>query len=240
MSEEIVPFDLVRMFMGDEPPLYILEILFRTTIIYIYTLLLLRLIGGRSVSQLSLIEFLLVIALGSAVGDALFYPQVPLLHAMAVITLVVAADKVLDKLTVHFRTAKRVLDGEPTMLVRDGQTVFENLREQNIGDAELRSRLRTKGIRNLGEVEFAFSEPGGVISVFRYDEPRPGLRIAPPAVTVDLPDPDSDQRICCKRCGHVTGTLPADADPAGDNPPECDNCGGCDWTRPETQDRQDA
>jgi uncharacterized membrane protein YcaP (DUF421 family) len=43
---------------------------------------LVRWVGGRGVAQLSLIEFLLVIAPGSAVGDALFYPEVPLLHAM--------------------------------------------------------------------------------------------------------------------------------------------------------------
>ena len=96
MDQPVVPFDLVRMFVGSEPALFYLEIVVRTVIVYSYTLLLLRWIGGRSVAQLSMVEFLLVIALGSAVGDALFYPEVPLLHAMAAISLVVLINKGLD------------------------------------------------------------------------------------------------------------------------------------------------
>lgn len=75
MDEPVVAFDLGRMLLGDDPPLFLAEILVRTLIIYGWTLLLLRWVGGRSIAQLSIIEFLLVIALGSAVGDALFYPR---------------------------------------------------------------------------------------------------------------------------------------------------------------------
>ena len=42
----------------------------------------LRWIGSRTIAQLSTVEFLLVIALGSAVGDSMFYAEVPLLHAL--------------------------------------------------------------------------------------------------------------------------------------------------------------
>ena len=54
------------MFLGDAPALFYAEILVRTVIIYGYTLLLIRWIGGRSVAQLSMVDTLLVIALGSA------------------------------------------------------------------------------------------------------------------------------------------------------------------------------
>ena len=86
MDEPVVAFDFGRMFLGDEPPLFLLEIVLRTVVIYVYTLVLIRWIGSRSIGQLSLVEFLLVIALGSAVGDAMFYPDVPLIHCMIVIT----------------------------------------------------------------------------------------------------------------------------------------------------------
>lgn len=58
--------------------------------------LLLRWLGSRTIGQLSTIEFLLVIALGSAVGDAMFYPDVPLIHALLVVMVVVVANKLLD------------------------------------------------------------------------------------------------------------------------------------------------
>ena len=64
--DQITAFDWQRIFVGDEPPLFLLEIVFRIAVIWPWTMILLRWIGGRSISQLSLVEFLLVIALGSA------------------------------------------------------------------------------------------------------------------------------------------------------------------------------
>ncbi|WP_284164810.1 hypothetical protein [Frigidibacter sp. SD6-1] len=107
MSNAIEPFDPVRMFLGTDPALFYLEIVFRTCLVYAYSLLLIRWIGGRGIAQMSIVEFLLVIALGSAVGDALFYPEVPLLHAMLVITIVILINKALDLAVVHSLSSRR-------------------------------------------------------------------------------------------------------------------------------------
>ena len=112
------------MFLGDDPPLYYLEIVVRCTVIYVWTIALLRWIGGRSVTQLSLVEFLLVIALGSAVGDALFYPDVPLAQAMLVILVVVVINKVIDAAILRWDPVKRVVDGGPVEMIRDGRIVL--------------------------------------------------------------------------------------------------------------------
>lgn len=65
------------MLIGDEPPTFVLEIIIRTAIVYAYSLTLLQWLGSRAIGQLSTVEFLLVIALGSAVGDAMFIPTCP-------------------------------------------------------------------------------------------------------------------------------------------------------------------
>ena len=67
MEPGFVPFDLQRMFFGDYPPLFYAEVAFRVVVIYGYTLVLIRWIGGRGVAQLSMVELLLVIALGALV-----------------------------------------------------------------------------------------------------------------------------------------------------------------------------
>jgi hypothetical protein len=54
MSEDVVAFDLTRMLIGDTSLFFVLEIAFRTVVIYVYTLALIRWIGGRSIGQLSL------------------------------------------------------------------------------------------------------------------------------------------------------------------------------------------
>lgn len=62
--QEIIPsLDWQRIFIGDEPPIFLLEIVVRTVIVYSYSLALIRWIGGRGIGQMSIVEFLLVVAL---------------------------------------------------------------------------------------------------------------------------------------------------------------------------------
>lgn len=229
MNQPITPFDLHRMFLGDDPPLFYLEIVARCVIIYVWTIVLLRWIGGRSVTQLSLVEFLLVIALGSAVGDALFYPEVPLFHAMLVILLVVVVNKVIDEAILRWETAKRIVDGDPIELMRDGRILGGAVSRRTMGHAELTSALRAAGIRNLGEVERVYMEANGKLSIFRRDLPAPGLVIMPPH-EIDRPEqadpPHRAPRVCCESCGLVMSgsELPDDL--------HCPECGHDRWVPP--------
>ncbi|AKH99017.1 putative membrane protein [Hoeflea sp. IMCC20628] len=226
MDQAVIPFDWARMLLGDAPPSFLFEILFRTVVIYIYTFGLIRWIGGRSISQLSLVEFLLVIALGSAVGDTLFYPDVPLLHAMLVITVIVLINKGLDFLILRSDTAQKVIDGKPDWILQDGRLNTEQSSDRGMGKAEVLAMLRLEGIRNLGEVENAFLEASGSLSVFRTSKPIAGMPIVPPHEICPLPrvDPTSQDggsgSLCCMDCALLrTGSEIS-----------CQNCGGEDWT----------
>ena len=155
MDQPITPFDLQRMFLGDYPLLFYAEVAVRIVIIYGWTLLLIRWIGGRGVAQLSMVEFLLVIALGSAVGDAMFYPEVPLLVAMFVISLIVLINKILDKLIVRSQRAEQIIDGSPVAILRDGALEIAGLHARDLGTDEVKAMLRGQGVSNLGQVEHA-------------------------------------------------------------------------------------
>ena len=235
MDQPVIPFDLHRMFLGDDPPLYYLEIVVRCTVIYVWTIALLRWIGGRSVTQLSLVEFLLVIALGSAVGDALFYPDVPLAQAMLVILVVVLINKVIDAAILRWDPVKRVVDGGPVEMVRDGRIVVRSVNHRTMGNAELVSALRTFGVRNLGELDRVYREGNGRLSVFRRDRPEPGLAIEPPP-EIDAPGaPDpAGTLVCCGNCGLVV-TRPAGV-PPGASLGSCPDCGQDHWVAPVAPD----
>lgn len=227
MDQAVIPFDWARMLLGDQPPGFLVEILFRTIVIYVYTFCLIRWIGGRSISQLSMVEFLLVIALGSAVGDSLFYPDVPLLHAMLVITVIVLINKGLDFLILRWNAAQKAIDGTPTWLVRDGRLDTEQSTGRGLGNAEVLALLRVEGIRNLGEVENAFLEASGSLSVFRARTPIFGMPIMPPHEICPPPRFESAygqvqgrSKLCCLDCGGLrTGTEA-----------HCRHCGGNMWT----------
>ena len=151
--DQIIAFDLERMVLGTEPALFYLEIVVRTVIIYAYALLLLRWLGSRTVGQLSTVEFLLVIALGTAIGDPMLGPDVPLLQAMLVVTLVVGINKGLDLLIARFKTAERIIDGTPEPVVTEGVICRTFLSSTSMGTSQLFQQLRERGIDQLPERE---------------------------------------------------------------------------------------
>lgn len=228
MQDPIVPFELKRMFLGEQPLMFYAEIAVRTLIIYGYTLALIRWIGGRSVTQLSMVDLLLVIALGSAVGDATFYPDVPLLQAMLVITVIVCLNKLIDNLIERYDRAKRIIDGRTVAVVRDGRIDPHGLMLRDISALELKSLLRLRGVSNLGQVEYAFHESGGGLSVFHRETSVPGLPIVPPEDVAPLPPlsaAPAEAPVCCLNCGamRVAASVARDT--------RCTDCGRRDgWT----------
>lgn len=235
-NTDIIPFDLQRMFLGDMSWLFLLEIAVRTIIIYAYFLVLLRLIAKRGVRQLSFFEVAIIVALGSAVGDPMFYPEVPLLHSMLVITIVVGVERAVGVLVSRSKRIAVLLEGEPRQIVGDGKIDMKSLQGEELSTEEVLEMLRLAGIEQLGEVKRAFLEQSGSMSTFRYEPQavRPGLPIIPPwdvkrppSVRVGTTAP-IDGLYACSSCGYV---LPYQA---GDPLTACPNCGNDEWMRAVT------
>lgn len=224
-------FDLHRMFIGDLPWAFTLEVMVRTVIIYVYTLLLIRLLSRRAIGQLSLIEFALVIALGSAVGDPMFYEDVPLLHGFAVITTVVLLNRGINWLMTRSETVERVVEGVPASLIQNGQVDIPNLRRYGLSQEELFEFLRSQGVENLGSIREAYFEQNGQISLFGYatGEKRIGLRIVPPWDIVKVNTfHENDfvgkaQPLACQRCGFTRSFFQ-------EKLPACPICQNVTWT----------
>lgn len=230
MDEPVIAFEAGRMWLGEQPPLFFLEILFRSVLAYAWCFTLIRLLSGKAVAQMSMTDFVLVIALGSAVGDMAFYADVPILHALLAVTVIIIVTKLLDRLMHDSDLAKRLLDNAPVTLVHEGVIDVASAARRDIGTLEVMERLRLNGIRNLGEVEWAFLEADGGTSVFRHARARPGLSIVPPFDLAPRPpamrDAPPGQARCCRECGHVH---PAGGPP----PPHCPNCGCGNWVAAE-------
>ncbi len=164
-------FDLVRIFVGDKPPLFFLEIVFRTVVLFLYLMFLFRLIGQRGVGQITLFEFALIIALGSASGDPMFQVDIPLLHGMVVILVVVLLHKTITRLNQRSRDSQKLTEGEALRLVKDGAVEINELRRSLVAPDELLMELRKSGVRFLEEVERAYFETDGTVSVFKTGQP---------------------------------------------------------------------
>ena len=164
------PFDWHRLFIGDEPILYLLEIVFRTVFIYGYAVIMLRYLGKRGQRNLSTFQNVVIVALGSATGDSMFYPGVSILYACVVITTIVGLGRMVQELQLRAQPFNAFLQGKPLMMIRKGEVLKEAMDEARLRPDEFMAMLRDQGIRNTGEVEFAFLERSGLLSVYHYDE----------------------------------------------------------------------
>ncbi len=226
-------FDLHRILLGRLPWLYLAEILLRTTIVYFYALFVVRTIGKRGMGQLAPFDFVIIIALGSAVGDPMFYPDVPLLHALVAITAIVLLTRGVTHLTQRSKRVQDLLSATAARLVRDGVMDLAAMRQEGIARTELFEALRTIGIEHLGEVERAYLEPSGKISAFKQPQEsvRPGLPVLPEGVEGRLRTHRPGETVligaayACWECGHTVDLL------SGKPFPECAACQGRQWVR---------
>lgn len=113
---------------------------------------------------------MLVIAVGSAAGDPMFYPEVGLIQGILVITVIILLHRLTGYALHHFKSMETAIEGNALLVVSEGEACPERLGSGTLTESELMALLRLEGVRDTGEVEWAFFEPNGRLSVFRYPE----------------------------------------------------------------------
>ncbi len=232
--EEIQVFDWKRIFLGDYPIAFLLEIVFRTVIMYLYTIFLLRFLGKRGMSQLSNLEVAIIISFGSAVGDPMIGANIPIIYGITAITTVALIQKGMEKFINKNPTAEKVMEGVPDCLVDNGIVMLHKLSAEGLSREDLFRSLRIKNVFQLGEVNKAYFETSGDMTVLVH-EPRnvkPGLCILPddehsPSKLIIKKNEvaNANHAYCCTACGFSKDMK------IGAIFPECPHCGNEEWTK---------
>lgn len=224
---ETYMLDLGQMLFGEISLVVIVEIIIRTTIMFFYTLVMLRLIGARGVGQLSLAEFTLIIALGSAVGDPMMYLDVPLLYGLVILTLIVVFQRVFSSLAVNNPRISLLMDINAVRIVADGAVDLAGVKAARLSYLEVMAELRQNGAQDLAQVKRAYLETDGKVSVFLYEgQTRAQHPYSLLAQADQNPVNVQTQRIAylCNVCG-----LPATFN-TNLKKTICPSCGKQDWT----------
>lgn len=168
--DPVTPFEWGRLLWGVQPALFFLEIAFRIVAIYIFAVVLLRFMGKRGRQQMSSFEYVLIIALGSAVGDSLFYPTVPILYAWFIIFVMVLLDRALAAWQTRSNRFHYFLEGKPRVMVEDGTIVDESLERESLSKNELLALIREQSVADLGDIAYAFLETTGRLGIIKQGE----------------------------------------------------------------------
>lgn len=202
--------DWQSFLLGEEVWQFLVEVIIRTIIMFVVLMLCLRLMGRRAFMQ-GLFEVALIIALGSATGDAMFYSKVGMLPALLVLVIIVLLYRVINYFISNNRLFEKIIEGEVVKIIVKGAFVVEELEKKKNTINEILSDLRTQNIAHLGQIERAYLEPSGKMSIFFYndDDVKHGLPIFPEQVEQQLSYIKQNGHYSCARCGHTTYAEPA-------------------------------
>ena len=147
-----------------------METVFRAMSIYVVLLLLFRIIGRRSASEMTQFDFVLVLILGESTQQALLGDDFSIINCFIVAATLLSVDYAISVVKHRYDKAERLLDGAPILLVCDGEFQDEAMRRERIDKQEVLETAReAHGHENLGQVKHAILEKSGKISVVPRD-----------------------------------------------------------------------
>jgi uncharacterized membrane protein YcaP (DUF421 family) len=155
------PFDWYQLWTPELSPL---EIVVRSTLVYLGALVLLRVVGRKELARYSPSDFLFVLLLSQALRQTLVGSDKSLTSGFVALATLLGVNLLLSRLSFRSRRFAAVVKGRPTRLVSDGRPVEEALRRSRFTLEEIRSRLRRYGIDRLELVDSAWLELDGNIT----------------------------------------------------------------------------
>ncbi|HUH33957.1 MAG TPA: YetF domain-containing protein [Daejeonella sp.] len=198
-------FEWNRFLFNDLPAKYLIEVGVRTLIMYIIVLTALRSSGKRGVKQLSIYELVLIIGLGSAAGDPMFYEDVGLIPAITVFAIIILLYRATTWLSGKSERFGQLLEGKAVCLIMNGKFSIENFKKEDLAQTEFFSELRQQSVEHLGQVRVGLIEPTGEISLFFFADKdvRPGLPLIPAVFKNKVTRITKEALYACTFCGQT-------------------------------------
>jgi uncharacterized membrane protein YcaP (DUF421 family) len=141
-----------------------MDIVFRAFVLFAFLLLVMRVSGRRELSSLTPFDLLLLVVVGDLIQQGLTQSDNSVTGAMIAVATIAGLSVFTAWLSFRSRTARRVLEGEPIVLVQNGNVIETNLRRERMTEDELTEEMRLNQIGTLDEVAWAVLEPNGQIS----------------------------------------------------------------------------
>jgi uncharacterized membrane protein YcaP (DUF421 family) len=126
--------------------------------------------GRRSIGELPIFDFLILLAFGAVVGADIADPKIPHIHTAVAIILIALLQKLVAYLKIKNRKIGRILTFEPITVIHEGQLIVENLRKTQYSIDNILLMLREKDIFNVQDVRIGILEASGNLTVMKKAE----------------------------------------------------------------------
>lgn len=145
---------------------------FRSIIIYIIVLIVMRLMGKREIGQMQPFELAISIMIADLASIPMTDIGIPISNGIIPIMGLLVMHLVISVLNMKSGTLRGLICGKPTILIYRGKIDEEKLRTERLTLNELEEKLRSNNVMNLGDVEYAILETSGDISVIQKPNKR--------------------------------------------------------------------
>lgn len=227
-------FDWRRIFLGEDTSwFFLLEVAFRTLVMYLILLIFFKITGKKEIKQLSVFELIVIVGLGSAAGDPMFYKDVPLLHALITFVIVLLLYLFINYLSGKNHRLSVWLQGETNCVFSNNIINTKILTKEGLNTEEFFSQLRIKSIEHLGQLKMIYMEFSGELSIYYWpdDEVIYGLSILPEKLQAGTKHIDAPGKYSCIQCGFTLNYQQPEAEPV------CENCGCKKWVESNNSKR---
>jgi len=166
MIEFIFHVDWHKLFVPSVP---LAEHFWRGTVVYLSLFALIRLLPNRQIGAMGITDLLVIILFANAAQNSMASEFTSITDGLILISIMIGWSYGLNWLGFKFPKVQRLLAPPPLLLVRNGRLLHRNMRRELVTEEELMVQLRKQGIDNLTDVQRAFMESDGTISVIACD-----------------------------------------------------------------------
>lgn len=144
-----------------------LELVVRGTAMYFFLFAIFRGVIKRRVGSIGMADILILVIVADAAQNGMAGEYRSVTEGFILIGTIICWNQFIDWLTYHVPRLKPVLEPTPLLLVEKGEILWRNMRKEYMTESELRSKLREHEITDLKEIEKAYMESDGQITVLK-------------------------------------------------------------------------
>jgi uncharacterized membrane protein YcaP (DUF421 family) len=146
----------------------------RAAAIYIFLLAAVRLSGKRTLGQVTLFDFVLLLIITEATQQAMTGADYSVTDAILIVATLVGLNRLSDLLSLRYSRIDRLLNDAPLVLIDRGEVLDDRLRFGHVKrDDILEEARKTQGLARLDQIEYAVLERSGTISIIPRRRPEP-------------------------------------------------------------------
>ena len=143
-------------------------VIYRTIFFYFFVLVAYRIMGKREVGQLGVIDLIVSILIAELVAISIENNKDPMYLTILPITLLVLLEIIFGYISMKSRKFRTLFDGKPSLIICNGKVNYKEMVKQRYTLDDLLISLRQNSIKDIESVEYAFLEPNGKLSIFKY------------------------------------------------------------------------